>query len=106
MSQSWWYLLTLVGSLAGMVLLDRRHSLVFFKHFQASTLAIALGVAFFAIADLVGIFLGVFFRGDSPYLSGLVIAPEFPVEELLFLTLLCYCILAVYSAVESQRTSS
>lgn len=106
MSQSWWYLLTLVGSLAGMVLLDQRHSLVFFKHAKASAIAMAVGVAFFAIADMVGIALGVFFRGDSPYLSGLVIAPEFPVEELLFLTLLCYCILAVYSAIEARRSSS
>lgn len=102
MEQSWWYLLTLVGSLAGMFMLDRRHRLVFFRHRNASVITMAVGVVFFAIADLVGITLGIFFRGGSPFLSGVVVAPEFPIEELFFLTLLCYSILAVYSAFESR----
>lgn len=62
----------------------------------------AFGVAFFAAVDLIGISLGIFFRGNSPYLSGLTVAPEFPIEELFFLTLLCYSILAVYAAFESK----
>lgn len=97
MSQSWWYLAALLGSLIGMTLLDHRHKLVFFRHGKASAIAVSVGVLFFAAADLLGIALGIFFRGDSPYLSGITIAPEFPLEELFFLTLLCYSILAVYS---------
>lgn len=100
MQPSWWYLATLIGSLAGMLLLDRRHRLVFFRHARASAVTMVLGVAFFALADLIGIALGIFFRGNSPFLSGITIAPEFPIEELFFLTLLCYSILAVYSAFE------
>lgn len=98
MGQSWWYLAALLGSIAGMTLLDHRHKLVFFSHFKASAITVAIGVAFFAIWDLAGIALGIFFRGDSPHLSGLLVAPEFPLEELFFLSLLCYTILAVYAA--------
>ena len=103
MEGSWWYLASLLGSLAGMALLDHRHRLVFFRHGWASTITITVGVVFFAVADLVGITLGIFFRGASPFLSGLTIAPEFPIEELFFLALLCYSILAVYSAFELKR---
>ena len=99
MPENWWYLASLVISILGMVLLDRRHQLVFFKHAQASLITMAIGIAFFAVADLAGIALRIFFRGSSPYLSGLVIAPEFPIEELFFLTLLCYSILAVSNGV-------
>lgn len=102
MDQTWWYLAALIGSLVGMVLLDHRHKLVFFSHPKASAITIAIGVVFFAIVDLIGITLGIFFRGDSPYLSGITVAPEFPIEELFFLTLLCYTILAAYSAFESR----
>lgn len=103
--ENWWYLTTLVISIVGMVGLDHRHKLVFFKHPQASLIAMAVGVGFFALADLVGIALGIFFRGSSPYLSGLVIAPEFPIEELFFLTLLCYSILGVSSGVAKLYNS-
>lgn len=107
MPENWWYLATLVFSIAGMVLLDHRHRLVFFKHAQASVITMAVGIGFFALADLAGIALGIFFRGSSPYLSGLVIAPEFPLEELFFLALLCYSILAVTNGLAQfySRTS-
>ena len=102
MDQTWWYLAALIGSLAGMVLLDRRHKLVFYSHPRASAITMATGVLFFAMVDLIGITLGIFFRGGSPFLTGITVAPEFPIEELFFLTLLCYTILAAYSAVESR----
>jgi len=57
---------------------------------------VAVAVAVFLAWDLVGIALGIFFRGDAPNLSGLLLAPELPLEELFFLILLSYNTLLVY----------
>ena len=59
---------------------------------------IASGTAFLLVWDLVGIGLGVFFRGETSYMTGLQIAPELPVEEVLFLTLLCYLTMNLLAA--------
>ena len=90
------YLIALVVSIAGIALLDRRHKLAFWVDAKASALAISISVAVFLVWDLVGIALGIFFRGNAPHLSGLLLAPELPVEELFFLILLCYNTLLVY----------
>ena len=90
------YLIALVISIAGIALLDRRHKLAFWVDAKASALAISISVAVFLVWDLVGIALGIFFRGNAPHLSGLLLAPEVPVEELFFLILLCYNTLLVY----------
>lgn len=84
------YLLALIASLVGLVLLDRRHTLVFFRDWLAGAVAIATGVVFFLVWDLFGIANGIFFRGESEALTGLLLAPELPLEEVLFLTVLCY----------------
>ena len=90
------YLLALTVSLFGLFLLDRRFKLVFFKDWLAGTVAIVVGVAFFLIWDLFGITNGIFFRGETPGLTGLMVAPELPLEEVFFLTLLCYTTLEVF----------
>lgn len=90
------YLIALVISIAGIALLDHRHKLAFWVDAKASALAISISVAVFLVWDLVGIALGIFFRGNAPHLSGLLLAPELPVEELFFLILLCYNTLLVY----------
>jgi lycopene cyclase domain-containing protein len=90
------YLLALLVSLLGLVGLDRRHQLVFFRDWVAGSVSIAVGVAFFLIWDLFGIANGIFFRGDTVGLTGLLLAPELPLEEVLFLTLLCYSTLEVF----------
>jgi hypothetical protein len=43
---------------------------------------------------------GIFFRGETSFMTGLQIAPEIPVEEVFFLALLCYLVMNVYSALE------
>jgi lycopene cyclase domain-containing protein len=84
------YALALLGSLLGMVVLDRQYRLFFFADARRAVVVLAVGVAFLLVWDLVGVGLGIFFRGSSPYMSGLLVAPQLPVEELGFLTLLCY----------------
>lgn len=90
------YLLALLISIAGVGLIDHKHRLVFFADPKAAALTIGIGVAVFLTWDLVGIALGIFFRGNAPHLSGLLLAPELPLEELFFLILLCYNTLLVY----------
>lgn len=89
------YLLTLAVSLAGLGVLDHKHKLAFFKNPKAALIATGLPYLLFVIWDFTGIYLGVFFKGDSPYLSGLMLAPDFPIEELFFLGVLCYSTLII-----------
>jgi len=97
------YLTALVVSLTGLGLLDYTHKLALFagKIWQ-TTVTVAVGVVFFLIWDVAGIAAGVFFRGPGPYQTGILIGPELPLEEVFFLTLLCYVILLSYLAVERR----
>ena len=53
-------------------------------------LTVGIGVVGFLLWDGIGLVLGIFARGDSPHMTGLLLAPELPVEEAFFLALLCY----------------
>ncbi len=84
------YLLGLLVALTGMVVLDRRFRLFFWRDARRARVVLPVGVVFFLVWDLLGIHLGIFFRGETSFMTGLQVAPELPVEELFFLTLLCY----------------
>ena len=84
------YLLALLLSLGCLVLLDRRFRLFFWRAPRRAALVLVIGVAFFAAWDLLGIAFGIFARGDGIVSTGILLAPEFPLEELIFLTFLCY----------------
>ena len=90
------YLAALAVSVFGMVMLDRRFRLFFWRDARRAAIVLPAGVAFFVLWDLAGIGLGVFFRGGGPWMTGLQVAPELPVEELAFLTLLCYLTMNAY----------
>ena len=92
------YLAALLIALTGMVLLDRRFRLFFWRDARRAAIVLAVGVAFFLVWDLVGVGLGVFFRGETSFMTGLQLAPEVPVEEVFFLALLCYLTMNVYGA--------
>ena len=97
------YLLGLLFSICGLTLIDYRFKLAFFRRPPIAAVVIAISVTFFSLWDLAGISMGIFFRGHATYLSGITIAPEFPIEELFFLTLLSYSTLIVFTAVERIR---
>ncbi|WP_296666854.1 lycopene cyclase domain-containing protein [Demequina sp.] len=80
----------LIISLAGLVVLDLRFRIAVFDRPRAALLTIAIGVAVFLAWDAIGVGLGIFFIGDAPYLTGVLLAPEVPLEELFFLLLLVY----------------
>ena len=100
------YLLALGIALVGMVLLDRRFSLFFWACWWRAAIVLAVGVGFFLAWDITGIRLGIFFRGVTDFMTGWLVAPELPVEEVFFLTLLCYLTMNVYggSVGWSRRT--
>lgn len=84
------YLLTLLVCLVGMVVLDWRFRLFFWRSPGRAALTLGLGVLFFLLWDLFGIGLGIFYRGETGLMTGLQLAPELPIEEFFFLTFLCY----------------
>lgn len=92
------YLAALLVSLTGMVVLDRRFRLFFWQDARRATVVLTTGIVFFLIWDLVGINLGVFFRGAGQWMTGILLAPELPLEEVFFLTLLCYMTMNVFAA--------
>ena len=60
-----------------------------------------VGVVFFLVWDLGGISLGVFFRGEGEWMTGVLLAPELPLEEVFFLVLLSYNTLIAWRGAEA-----
>ncbi len=84
------YLTALLVSLFGMILIDHAWKLFFWRDARSATIVLVVGVLFFLAWDVVGISQGVVFRGETEIMTGILIAPELPLEEVFFLTLLCY----------------
>lgn len=97
------YLAALAIALIGMVSLDRRFRLFFWRDGRRAGVVLAAGLVFFLAWDLSGIGFGIFFRGETSFMTGLVIAPELPVEEIFFLTLLCYLSMNLFGFLTRPR---
>jgi lycopene cyclase domain-containing protein len=93
------YLGALLVALAAMVILDRRFSLFFWRSAPRAAIVLAAGLAFFLVWDLQGIRLGIFFRGETTFMTGWQLAPELPLEEPFFLLLLCYLAMNLYGLI-------
>ena len=94
------YLGALAVSLGGLAVLDRRFRLAFWADRRRAALTVGLGVVGFLAWDVAGLALGLFARGESPWMTGLLLAPDLPVEEAVFLTLLCYTALLGWRGAE------
>lgn len=92
------YLGALLISITGMVVLDARFRLFFWRDARRAAIVLPLGVIFFLLWDVGGIVLGVFFRGATDFMTGVLVGPELPLEEVFFLTLLCYNTMIAYTA--------
>ena len=93
---SFLYLAALLVALAGMVVLDRRFRLFFWRSARRAIVVLVVGLTFFLVWDLQGIRLGIFFRGETSIMTGWQWAPQLPLEEPFFLLLLCYLTMNVY----------
>ena len=94
------YLAGLIFSIIGLGLFDWKFKLGFSTNRKAALLATLLPLIFFLVWDGAGIALGIFFRGETSHLTGLLIAPELPLEELFFLFLLNYTTLTIFITVK------
>lgn len=94
------YLAALLISLACMLLIDRRFALFFWRDARSAAVVTIAGLVFFLAWDAAGIGLGIFLRGDSPFATGIVLAPELPVEEPVFLLFLVVCTMVLYTGAE------
>ena len=83
------YLLALLVSACGVLIVDRRFRLFCWRTPARAAAVLAVGTAFFLAWDLAGIGLGVFLHGTGRYQTGIMLAPELPLEELVFLLFLC-----------------
>jgi len=101
----WFYLIGLLASIGALVLVDYRFKLAFFHDLKRTTLTLLVALWLFIVWDVFGIKLGIFFHGNSQFTLPFRIIPEFPIEELFFLFLLCYVALLVYRFIESRRSS-
>jgi lycopene cyclase domain-containing protein len=93
------YLLGLLVSLTGMTVLDARFRLFFWRAPWRAAAVTAIGVVFFLVWDVLGVALGIFFIGPTRLLTGVLLAPDVPLEELFFLLLLCYTTMNLFGAV-------
>jgi lycopene cyclase domain-containing protein len=94
------YLAGLIFSIVGLGLFDWKFKLGFSTNKKAATLSTLLPLIFFLIWDGAGIALGIFFRGETSHLTGILVAPELPIEELFFLFLLNYTTLTIFITVK------
>ena len=84
------YLACLLAAFGCLLLIDHRWRVLFWHDAPRTVVTLAVGVTFFLAWDVAGIALGVFFRGSGPWMTGILLGPELPLEELVFLTFLCY----------------
>jgi lycopene cyclase domain-containing protein len=94
------YLATLLAAIGCMVLIDRRFGLFFWRDARRAALVLVAGVVFFLAWDLLGIGLGIFFRGETAIMTGVLLAPELPLEEPFFLAFLCYLTMVLVTGVD------
>jgi lycopene cyclase domain-containing protein len=90
------YLIVLFASICGLVQIDRRWKLILWQDPKRALRVLAVMISFFVLWDIAGIATGIFFSGSSKYVTGIMLGPEFPVEEIFFLILLCYQSLILY----------
>lgn len=93
----WLYLAALLVGIGCMLAIDWRFRLFFFHRAGAAAVVTVIGVGFFMLWDAAGIGLGIFLRGDAVIATGVVLAPEMPLEEPVFLTFLVLCTMIAYT---------
>ncbi len=93
------YLGALLAGIGCMLLLDSRFKLFFWHDPKSASIVTMVGLAVLLFWDLAGIGLGIFFRGEGQIATGLLLAPELPIEEPVFLTFLILCTMVLYTGI-------
>lgn len=98
------YLLSLIFSIIGLMIIDRQYKLAFWYDAKRTFKTIFIVYVVFIIWDFLGIYLDIFYHGESKYSLPFVILPDFPLEELFFIFLLNYCTLIIYRGLSKWRS--
>lgn len=104
--EQWTYLGALLFSLCGLGVLDWRYQLAFWYDVRRTLLTLGCVIGLFVVWDILGIAFGIFLHGNSPLTLPLRLFPEFPIEELFFLTLLTYVTLILYRGISKWQHTS
>jgi lycopene cyclase domain-containing protein len=91
------YLMVLILSAAGVAALDARFRLAFWHAPRSTALAVAAGTAFFLLWDVAAIASGIFLHRESPHMTGIMLGPELPLEEPMFLAFFSYTAVALFA---------
>jgi len=91
------YLGLLLIGIGCMLALDWRFRLYFWRNARAASAVTGIALAVLLLADLAGISLGLFVRGESSFATGLVLAPHLPVEEPVFLAFMVLTTAVAYT---------
>lgn len=94
------YLLALLISLGCMGLLDRRFCLALWRAPRRAAIVLTAGIVLFLLWDLAAIAAGHYRMGASPWMTGILLGPELPLEELVFITFLSYHTLVLWGLVD------
>lgn len=95
----WEYLGALLVSFGCMLLVDHRWRVFLWANPRRAAVVLAAGIALFLLWDVAGITTGIFERGDSPGMTGIELAPDFPLEELFFITFLSHLTMVLHGLV-------
>ena len=91
------YLLCLLVPLVCMAVLDRRFRLVLWRAPRRGAVVLAAGIGLFLLWDLAAIAAGHYRMGPSPLMTGILLGPELPLEELVFIAFLSYHALVLWA---------
>lgn len=93
----WVYLGCLLAASGCMLLLDWRYRLFWWRDARSAAIVTTVGFVALVVTDGIGIWQGVFLRGESEVATGVVLAPEFPLEEPVFLLFLILNTMVVFN---------
>ena len=93
---AWAYLGALLLSFAAMLAVDFRWRVFWWADRRRAVIVMATGLALFLLWDAAGILTGSFERGESAGMTGIELAPDFPLEELVFITFLCHLTMVAF----------
>lgn len=92
------YLGALLGSMAGMAIIDRRWRLALWHDPRRTLAAVAASTLVLLVWDLVAISVDLFRIGESAGMTGIELAPHLPIEEPVFLVFLSYISIVLWRA--------
>lgn len=92
----YFYISILLFSLCGICLADWQYKLAFWYDWRSSAKSIGFVIALLLLFDIAGIQQQIFSTNQSYVVGIYIMTPNLPIEELLFLFLLCYVTLILY----------